>query len=106
LACVQCTHLTWLGARMAITRAAESDSVSRLADTKTRIIESARDIYLQEGLHGLSMRKVAKLAGVSTMAAYRHFDSKDELISHVVMQGFLLFQRYFYRALEGDSPAT
>lgn len=91
---------------MSSSRATAQDTPSNQQDTKTRIIESARDIYLQEGLHGLSMRKVAKLAGVSTMAAYRHFESKDELVSHVVMQGFQLFQRYFYRALEGDSPAS
>jgi len=74
-------------------------------NTKTRIIESARDIYLSEGLNSLSMRKVAKLAGLSTMAAYRHFENKDDLISHVIMEGFRIFQSYFYKALEGKTPA-
>ncbi|PIE41603.1 MAG: hypothetical protein CSA49_02590 [Gammaproteobacteria bacterium] len=74
-------------------------------DTKGRIIESARDIYLSEGLPSLSMRKVAKHAGLSTMAAYRHFDNKDDLISHVIMEGFKIFQHYFYKALEGNTPA-
>lgn len=78
---------------------------NHLTDTKTRIIESARDIYLAEGLHALSMRKVAKVAGLSTMAAYRHFENKDDLISHVIMEGFRIFQSYFYRALEGKTPA-
>ncbi len=72
-------------------------------DTKTRIIESARDIYLAEGLQALSMRKVAKHAGLSTMAAYRHFENKDDLISHVIMEGFRIFQSYFYKALEGET---
>lgn len=74
-------------------------------DTKSRLLESARDIYLSEGLNALSMRKVAKHAGVSTMATYRHFENKDELISHVIMEGFRIFQSYFYRALEGNTPA-
>lgn len=74
-------------------------------DTKKRIIESARDIYLAEGLHSLSMRKVAKQAGLSTMATYRHFENKNDLISHVIMEGFRIFQTYFYKALEGKTPA-
>ncbi|MCG8668716.1 MAG: TetR/AcrR family transcriptional regulator [Pseudomonadales bacterium] len=74
-------------------------------NTKTRIIESARDIYLSEGLQSLSMRKVAKQAGLSTMATYRHFENKDDLISHVIMEGFRIFQSYFYKALEGKTPA-
>lgn len=74
-------------------------------NTKTRIIESARDIYLAEGLQSLSMRKVAKQAGLSTMATYRHFENKDDLISHVIMEGFRIFQTYFYKALEGKTAA-
>lgn len=74
------------------------------SDTKTKIIESARDIYLEDGLNALSMRKVAKHAGMSTMAAYRHFENKDDLIGHVILEGFRIFQQYFFRALEGRSP--
>jgi AcrR family transcriptional regulator len=80
-------------------------NIGNQQDTKTRIIESARDIYLAEGLNALSMRKVAKQAGMSTMAAYRHFENKDDLISHVIMEGFKIFQTYFYKALEGRTPA-
>lgn len=78
---------------------------SGTADTKTRLIESARDIYLNEGLQALSMRKVAKQAGMSTMATYRHFTNKEDLINHVILEGFRIFQGYFYRALEGRTPA-
>lgn len=78
---------------------------SGMADTKVRLMESARDIYLSEGLQALSMRKVAKLAGVSTMATYRHFTNKEDLINHVILEGFRIFQGYFYRALEGHTPA-
>jgi AcrR family transcriptional regulator len=75
------------------------------SDTKAKLIESARDIYLSEGLPALSMRKVARQAGMSTMATYRHFANKHDLINHVVLEGFQIFQRYFYRALEGSTPA-
>lgn len=75
-------------------------------DTKTRIIEAARDLYFEEGLNALTMRKVAKYAGMSTMAAYRHFENKDDLLGHVIIEGFRIFQQYFSRALSGDTPAA
>lgn len=80
-------------------------SGASVTNTKTRLIESARDIYLAEGLAALSMRKVARQAGMSTMATYRHFTNKEDLINHVILEGFQIFQRYFYRALEGATPA-
>ena len=72
-------------------------------NTKTKIIESTRHIYLNEGIAEISMRKVAKHAGVSTMATYRHFESKEKLISAVIHEGFQVFQSYFLRALAEDS---
>ncbi len=51
-----------------------------MADVKNRVLSAATSLYLEEGLTGLSMRKVAKLAGVSTMASYRHFETKDHLL--------------------------
>lgn len=74
-------------------------------DTRDRILHSARDLLLQEGLAGLSMRRVAERAGVGTMTTYRHFESKQDLLAHVVVEGFRLFQTYFYAALEGTDPA-
>ena len=72
--------------------------------TKEQIIVSARDIYLEEGLSALSMRKVASKAGLSPMAAYRHFENKDDLLSHVILEGFQIFERYFYRSLQESTP--
>lgn len=76
-----------------------------LSDTKFKLIESARDLYLEEGLGEVTMRKVAKKAGLSTMATYRHFENKDDLLGHVVGQGFRIFQTYFNRALKGKTAA-
>lgn len=73
-------------------------------DTRQRIIDSARDVYLREGLLGLSMRKVGSLAGVSATAIYRHFDGKTALLSAILEEGFELFARYLWRGLEGETP--
>jgi AcrR family transcriptional regulator len=74
------------------------------ADTRERILQSARDIYSDQGLQEISMRKVAEGAGISTMAAYRHFENKEELVAEVVDEGFRIFEDYFSKALACRSP--
>ena len=73
-------------------------------DTKAKIITCALTLYLKGGLDAVSMRKVANDAGLSTMAAYRHFKNKDDLLNHVVMEGFRRFQEYFSRAKAVPDP--
>jgi len=73
-------------------------------DTKQKIIKSTLTLYLQGGLEAVSMRKVADHAGLSTMAAYRHFKNKDELLNHVIMEGFRSFQSYFVKARTIPDP--
>lgn len=75
-------------------------------DTKPKIIASTLTLYLQGGLDAVSMRKVADHAGLSAMAAYRHFKNKEDLLNHVVMEGFRRFQDYFSRAKTVPDPVA
>lgn len=72
--------------------------------TRDRLLACARDIYLGEGLAGLSMRKVAQMAGVSAPAIYRHFDSKEALLAAVAEEGFAAFASYLWRGLQANTP--
>lgn len=76
--------------------------MARTRDTRERIIESARDLYLRTGVSGLSMRKVAQAAGISATAIYRHFESKATLMLAVLEEGFELFASYLWRGLQGS----
>lgn len=73
-------------------------------NTKNKLIESTLNLYLEGGLEAVSMRKVAEHAGLSTMATYRHFKNKDELLNQVIMEGFNRFQSYFSRAQAIPDP--
>ena len=75
-----------------------------MTSQRERILGAARDLYLEQGLKGLSMRKVASRIGVTATAIYRHFRNKEELIYHVIGEGFRLFGSYLYRALKGNTP--
>jgi AcrR family transcriptional regulator len=72
--------------------------------TPERILEHARDLYVEAGMNGFSMRKVAARAGITATAIYRHFDSKEALLMAVVEAGFQRFGRYLLRGLEGRTP--
>lgn len=73
-------------------------------DTRKALIESSRDVYLELGYTGFSMRKVAGRAGVSATAIYRHFDNKNDLLHEVVLAGFRLFGSYLIRAQRVPDP--
>jgi AcrR family transcriptional regulator len=57
-------------------------------DLKNALILAGIDILSKEGLAGLSLRKVAKKAGVSHAAPYAHFADKQALIAAISTEGY------------------
>ncbi len=72
--------------------------------TPERLVVAARDLLLEAGLPGLSMRRVAAACGLSATAIYRHFADKDALVAAAVMQGFRTFGAYLHGALDRTTP--
>ncbi len=66
-------------------------------DLKNALIEAGVGILAGEGARGLSLRKVASLAGVSHAAPYAHFADKQALIAAISTEG--------YRRLYGKTEA-
>ena len=54
------------------------------AETKAKIIESAKKEFLEKGFMNASLRTIAANAGVTTGAMYRHFKDKDALFCALV----------------------
>ncbi|HEY2447023.1 MAG TPA: TetR/AcrR family transcriptional regulator [Rhizomicrobium sp.] len=57
-------------------------------DLHNALLAAARAILEEEGLPGLSLRAVARKAGVSHAAPYRHFSSHEALLSELAKEGF------------------
>lgn len=72
-------------------------------NTRDNILSAARDIYLEEGYKGMSMRQVAKRTGISATAIYRHFQNKEALHHQVLREGFRTFDSYLQASLSGSS---
>jgi AcrR family transcriptional regulator len=72
--------------------------------TRARLIAEARDLYLEGGLARFSLREVARRAGVSAAAVYRHYDGKEALLREACSEGFRIFSSYLLRALAASGP--
>jgi AcrR family transcriptional regulator len=75
-------------------------------DLRAALLVAALEIIEDTGPQGLTIREVARRAGVSHAAPYRHFADKDELILAVVEQGFTLLHEHMMaaRELAGSDP--
>ena len=56
-------------------------------DLAAALRAAAREILEEEGLDALSLRSVARKAGVSHAAPYRHFASREALLAEIAMEG-------------------
>ena len=73
-------------------------------DLRAALLEAALAIIEDTGPRGLTIREVARRAGVSHAAPYRHFTDKDELILAVVEQGFDLMHDTMMAAKAAAGP--
>lgn len=60
-------------------RKAKGDGHLRRAE----ILEAAEHIFLAEGYHGATIRKIADEVGVSSTALYMHFRDKDQILLEI-----------------------
>ena len=70
------------------------------------LIASATHVLTEQGLPGLSLREVARHAGVSANAAYRHFEDRQALLAAVAGEGYRELRERFEAGLaaEGSHP--
>ncbi|MFG1663982.1 TetR/AcrR family transcriptional regulator [Streptomyces sp. Y7] len=67
-------------------------------DLRAACLRAARELLEEDGSAGLSLRAVARRAGVSPTAPYRHYADRDSLVSAVAAEG--------YRELAGHLAAV
>jgi AcrR family transcriptional regulator len=65
------------------------------------ILDAARDLFVAEGYHHVSIRKIAEKIEYSPAAIYSYFPSKDDIFLALTEEGF----RMLFACEEGASPA-
>ena len=75
-----------------------------MSNQREQILASAVELYLQDGLDGFSMRKLARQVGVTAPALYRHYDGKEHVLADVMREAHRAFMSYLDRAIEAPTP--
>jgi len=65
---------------------------------------AARSILDEAGPDGVGLRETARRVGVSATAAYRHFDSKEDLLASVAAEGFRELSAAMRAAVDSREP--
>jgi AcrR family transcriptional regulator len=69
------------------------------------LLNAASDLLASEGLNGLTVRRIASVAGVSTMNVYSRFGGKDGIIDQLYLEGFRRLSVDFHAATVDDPIA-
>ena len=75
------------------------------ANVRTAILDAARELFAQEGVAGLSMRRLADRIGFTPRTIYLYFTDKDDLLSELIEEegGRLADQLEAVAAAQPDS---
>lgn len=70
--------------------------------TADRILRAARTLFERNGADTVSMRAVAAKVGLTPMAIYRHFDSRDALLQRICDDSFEEIARHWHARAQGS----
>jgi AcrR family transcriptional regulator len=68
------------------------------------LLEASLDVIASAGVEGLSLREVARRAGVTHGAPYHHFPDKEALLAALATDGFRLLQGRLAKARHAAGP--
>jgi AcrR family transcriptional regulator len=74
------------------------------SETRDKILDAARELFVTEGYEGVSMRRVAEKIEYSPTAIYVHFADKNELFHELCRQDFARLQEVMQSAPMPSDP--
>ncbi len=75
-------------------------------DVRADILTASLDLMNEGGLGALSMREVARRAGVSHQAPYHYFADRESILAELVRDGFEKLRGYMVEAAESSKDRT
>src|SRR4051795_3818353 len=76
------------------------------ADTVREIKDTARRVLVEQGGDGFALRAIAREMGMTAPALYRYFDSRENLVEHVVADLYDELCAHLESARDDADPAT
>jgi len=74
------------------------------SETRDKILDAARELFVTEGYEGVSMRRVAEKIEYSPTAIYVHFADKNELFHELCRQDFAHLQQVMTSSAMPSDP--
>lgn len=74
------------------------------SETRDKILDAARELFISEGYEGVSMRQVAEKIEYSATAIYAHFADKQELFHELCQEDFAHLAEVFQSAALPTDP--
>ena len=62
------------------------NTAPKTAQTHTRLLKAATEVFAAEGVTGATTREIARVAGVNEVTLFRHFQTKEQLLAAVIQQ--------------------
>lgn len=75
-------------------------------DVRRRVLDAAVELIERVGLDGLSMREVARAAGVSHQAPYHYFADREAILAALAQEGFVLLGDLLDPVVKAEEPAV
>jgi AcrR family transcriptional regulator len=76
------------------------------ADVRAQILEAAIKTIEESGLADVSMREVARRAGVSHQLPYHYFTDRESILAAIAEQGFAILRERLERVVTGRNGRT
>lgn len=73
-------------------------------DTRQRILEAAREMFVRNGYEATTMRAIADRIEYTATAIYHHFRNKDELLMELATTDFRALAAAFHRIGQIEDP--
>ena len=70
------------------------------------LLDAAHDLLAAEGSTGLTVRRIAAAAGVSTMNVYSRFGGKDGVVDELFIDGFRQLTKHMADTASTPDPIT
>lgn len=72
-------------------------------ETRSRILEAAREIAAKEGWQAVTIRKIADKIEYTPPIIYEYFEGKEDLLKGLVYNGFEILQKQYAEASQTES---
>lgn len=77
----------------------------KIQDVSQKIIDAALIIYNNEGFDKISIRKIAKLSGLSIGTVYNRFEDKEQLLAQVLAGDIEQLNNIIMQSVFGKTPS-